>query len=184
MIFKHAAVQLGLIILLLSLFGATDTWYLVTGFGLANALNIVVAAVAGAITTTLVHEWFHFLGARLAGASYSVPTALGLFVYDFDYQANSLRQFNVMSVSGQLGSWLTVLALWSALPMDTPGRVMLVSGAVTSALFAGFVELPVLRRAQRSGDPLAELSKIDQKVLARSGFTALVGGFLMWSLAG
>ena len=183
MIYKHFAAQFGVALLLFTLWAATDTWFLVTGFGIANALSIVVAAITGAILTTVVHEWSHFAGARLAGATYTVPKRFGLFVYDYDFDQNSMRQFNIMSVAGQLGSWATVIGLWSALPMDTPGRVMLVGGPVTSAIFAGMVELPVLRRAQRSGDPLAELSKIDFRVLRRSALGGISGGLLLWYLA-
>jgi hypothetical protein len=183
MIYRHAAVQVAVALLILSLFAATDTWYLITGFGMAKALNISVAAVAGAIITTIVHEWSHYLGARLSGASYSIPGRYGLFVYDFDFGANSLHQFNVMSVAGQVGSWVSVFLLWNSLPMDTPGRVMLVSGAVASAIFAGMVELPVMKRAQTSGDPLAELSKIDLAVLRRSALGGVSAGLLLWYLA-
>jgi hypothetical protein len=183
MIYKHAGVHVAVALLLLSLWAATDAWYLITGFGIANALCVVMAAVTGAIITTLVHEWAHFLGAKGASADYKVPTRFGLFVYDYDYSSNNLRQFNTMSLAGQAGSWLVVFGFWLALPMDTPGRVMLVGGAVASAVFAGLIELPVLRRSQSSGDPLAELSKIDAGVLKRSALGGFTAGLLVWYFA-
>ena len=66
--------------------------------------------------------------------------------------------------------------------MDTTGRVMLVAGAVASAIFAGMIELPVLRRAQVSGDPMGELAKIDFGVLRRSALGGISGGLLLWYL--
>lgn len=183
MIYKHAAVHLGVALLLFCLWAATDTWYLVTGFAVANALSVTVAAVTGAIITTLIHEWAHFAGARIGGAAYRVPDSFGLFVYDYDFEKNDLRQFNTMSVAGQVGSWASVFMFWWALPMDTPGRVMLVGGAVASAIFAGMIELPVLRRSQHSGEPLGELSKIDLRVLQQSALGGLGAGLLVWYLA-
>ena len=183
MIYKHAAVQFGVVLLLFTLWTATDTWYLITGFGIAETLNVVVAAITGAITTSVVHEWFHFAGARLAGAHYTVPDRFGLFVYDFDFEQNDLGQFNRMSIAGQLGSWASVLMFWNVLPMDTPGRVMLVGGAVASAIFAGMIEIPVVRRAQASGDPRGELARIDLGVLRRSALGGISGGLLLWYIA-
>lgn len=180
MIYKHAAMHLGVALALFTLWAATDTWYLITGFGIAKALYLTVAAITGAVLTTLIHEWSHFLGARLAGARHAVPDRFGLFVYDFNFDANSLHHFNVMSIAGQIGSWASVLFLWNALPMDTPGRVMLVGGAVASAIFAGMIELPVLKRSQASEDPLGELAKIDLRVLRRSALGGISGGLLFW----
>ena len=45
------------------------------------------------------------------------------------------------------------------------------------------IELPVLRRTQRSHDPLGELSKIDLRVLRRSALGGLSAGILVWYLA-
>jgi hypothetical protein len=183
MIYKHAVFQFGIGLLLLSLFAATDTWYLITGFDIARALNAIIAVIAGAGITTIIHEWAHYAGARFAGARHTIPGRYGLFVYDFDYEDNSLAQFNTMSLVGQLGSWLSVWLLWQSVPMDTAGRVMLVAGAVTSAVFAGMVELPVLKRAQATGEPLKELEKIDDRVLRRSALVGITGGLLFWYLA-
>jgi hypothetical protein len=141
---------------------------------------MLLAVAAGAVLATVVHEWFHLAGARLAGARYRIPEKPGLFVYDYDYAGNSLRQFNVMSVAGQLGSWVTVAALVWLAPADTPGGAMLPSAAVGAAVFAGLIELPPLLRAQTSGDPLGELSKIDAGVLKRSGAGAAAAILLSW----
>ena len=182
MIYKHAAMHLGVALALFTLWAASDTWYLMTGFGVAKAQNIALAAITGAALTTLIHEWSHFLGACLARARYAVPDRFGLFIYDFDFDANSLHQFNLMSIAGQIGSWFGVLVLSNAVPMDTAGRVMLVGGAVASAIFAGMIELPVLLRAQASGDPLGELARIDYSALRRSALGGISGGLLLWYL--
>jgi len=182
MIYKHAALQFGIAVIAFTLWAAADSWYLLTELGLANALSVLLAAIAGLAVSTVVHEWSHFAGAIASGSSYSVPKKFGFFVYDFDFEKNSLRQFNLMSLAGQAGSWLTVLTLWYLLPMDNSGRVMLVCGAVGSAIFGGMIEWPVLKRAQISGEPFAELSKIDSAVLKRSAIGGIGGTALLWLL--
>ena len=69
-----------------------------------------------------------------------------------------------------------------ALLVDTsnPVQAMIVCGALASAVFGAAIEWPVLRRSQASGDPLAELSKIDLTVLLRSFALALTAGAVCW----
>jgi hypothetical protein len=183
MLFKHAALQFGIALIAFTLWAAADSWYLLTELSIASGLSIVMAAIAGVAVSTVVHEWFHFGGAIASGSAYTIPTKFGFFVYDFDYGKNNLRQFNIMSLAGQAGSWLTVLALWWLIPMDSAGRIMLVCGAAGSAVFGGIIEWPVIRRAQESGDPLAELSKIDAGVLQRSAIGGFGSGLLLWLVA-
>ena len=59
--------------LVLSMWAAADTWQAVTGLALASLLSVLTAFLAGFVLGTLVHEWGHFLGARRAGASYTIP---------------------------------------------------------------------------------------------------------------
>ncbi|MEZ5502065.1 MAG: hypothetical protein R3E50_05180 [Halioglobus sp.] len=171
----HALVALAA----LSLFAAADSWNTVTGLALAGLLCIVTGALAGVTLTTLVHEWFHLLGARYAGAAYDIPTRQSLFVYDWDFHANTPRQFLVMSVAGTVGGLLAVLLLWTAVPADTWGRAALRGGAIASVVFAAFIEWPVIKRVRGGADPLGELSKIDQPLLSRSFNAAGIAGIVM-----
>ena len=180
MLVKHAALQFGIAIGLFTLWAASDAWYTVTGLSIATGLSVLLAVLAGISIATVVHEWFHLLGARLAGASYKIPEKLGLFVYDYDFASNSLSQFNVMSLAGQFGSWLSVIALAVMIPGDNPGRDMLVGAAIGAAVYAGIIEIPPMRRAQTSGNPLAELSRIDNGVLQRAGIGAVSATLLFF----
>ncbi len=183
MLLKHAAVQVGIALAVFTLWTAADSWYLLTDLPIANGLSIILAAIAGAAVSTVIHEWSHFGGAVFSGSAYTIPEKPGFFVYNFDYENNSLRQFNVMSLAGQAGSWVTVLGLWWLIPMDNPGRIMLVCGAVGSAIFGGIIEWPVIGRSQQSGEPLAELGKIDGGVLKRGAIGGLGGGLLLLLIA-
>lgn len=167
------------LLLALSLFAAADSWSVISGLGIATLLSVVTGALAGITISTLIHEWFHYAGARYVGASFDIPSRQGLFLYDWDFSSNSLRQFLFMSIAGSVGGFVALILLWNAVPADSWGRAALRSGVVASVLFAALIEWPVIRRARQSGDPLTELSKIDQPLLSRSFIIAGIAGILM-----
>jgi hypothetical protein len=164
------------------MWAAADSWYLLTGLAIANALAMITALLAGFTLASVIHEWSHFAGARFSNSSYTIPKKFGNFVFTFDFEKNSLRQFNIMSCAGQIGSWATVLVLLLLIPMDNSGRVLLVASAAGSAVFAAIVEWPVLLRTRHSGEPLQELSKINGQVLKRSGIYATASVLAIWLL--
>lgn len=164
----------------LALWAATDAWQAVTGLAAASLLSVLAAIPAGLVFSTLVHEWSHLLGARLAAARYSIPAKPGLFVFNFDFAHNSVQQFRTMSLGGQAGSVLAVLLIWSALPLDTAGRAMLFCATVGSGVFGALIEWPVLARVSAGGDPLAELSKIDRALLYRNATIAGALTLVLW----
>ena len=165
----------GLVFLIAVLsFAAADTWSTLSGLFIADLLCIVTAALAGISITTLAHEWFHYFGARFAKAQINIPTRQGLFVYLWDFGGNSAGQFLIMSVAGSIGG-----VLWTTVPADTLGRAVLSSAAVASFIYSAFIEWPVIRRVQFSGDPLAELSKIDKPVLSRGFLVATLSGVIL-----
>jgi hypothetical protein len=173
---KHAGLHVLIWLLTFGLFAATDSWFTLTGLGLASFLCILTGIIAGLTTTTLIHEWCHYLGARFSGAVYDIPAKPGLFVFDWDFSRNGMRQFYIMSVAGNAGGALGVLLLWSWVPADTWGRAALLGGGVAGFIYGAAVEWPVLRRSRTSADPLAELSKIDQGVLLRSLVISVLAG--------
>jgi hypothetical protein len=179
---RHAAFHIAIALLALSLFAAADSWYMLSGLGLAEGLSVITGLLAGAALPTLVHEWFHYFGARFAGAQYTIPDKLGLFVYDWKFDSNSTRQFYIMSLGGTLGSLLAIYFLFSALPPASAGRASLLAASVASLGFAGAIEWPVLWRTRSSGNPLAELSRIDLGVLRRSAAIGGIVGLLSYNL--
>jgi hypothetical protein len=176
---KLAGTHALVFLLALSAFAAADSWYTVTGLGIAGLLCIITAALAGITIATLVHEWFHYLGARYCGAQFDIPSRQGLFVYDWDFTSNSVRQFLIMSIAGSIGGFLAVILLWNAVPADSWGRAVLRGAAVASIIYAAMIEWPVIGRIRRGGDPLTELSKIDKQLLSRSFIIAGVAGIVM-----
>ena len=152
-----------------ALWAAADAWQSATGIAAASVLSVLAAIPAGVVFATLVHEWGHFAGARVSGARYTVPRKLGLYAFDYDFSSNSIPQFFSMSWGGQVGGAVAIALLWAALPQDTAGRCMVVASAIGAFFFAGMIEWPVLMRTRTSGNPLAELSRINRDTLYRSG---------------
>ena len=179
-LFKHAVIHFVVAVSAFSLWAAADAWYLLTDLAVANFLSISTAVIAGVVVSTLFHEWFHFAGAKFSGSSYRIPAKIGLFVYDYDYEKNSISQFTVMSLAGQAGSWVAVIGLISLVPMDNSGRWMLAAGALGSAVFGGAIEWPVLLRSRESNNPLGELSKITAAVFNRSLLIGSGSGLFFW----
>ena len=65
MLLRDVAVMLAAI----SIWAAADTWYTVTGLAIAQVIAVADAALAGVIVAVLLHEWGHYAGARISGAS-------------------------------------------------------------------------------------------------------------------
>jgi len=168
----HSLVWLGA----LAIFAALESWTILSGLAVASGLSVIAGVLAGVTTNTLIHEWFHYLGARFSGGRYRIPEKLGTFVYDWDYKANNKQQFYVMSLAGTAGSILTLILIAVSVPANTLGMTALFSGAVGGFVFGSYIEWPVLKRTYAGGDPLTELSKIDQRVLSGSFISAVVAG--------
>jgi hypothetical protein len=177
---RHAGFHALLWLAAFSAFAAADSWNSFSGLGIAGFLSVITGIIAGVVTSNLIHEWFHLLGAWRSGGNYEIPEKLSLFVYDWTFSSNNVAQFKTMSIAGSLGSVVAIILLWVSIPADTAGRTALVAASIGSLGFAAAIEWPVLRRVQASGDPLAELSKIDLQVLRRSAGVGVAVGAISW----
>ncbi|GAB5450603.1 MAG: hypothetical protein Hals2KO_09310 [Halioglobus sp.] len=166
------------------LFAAADSWRMLSDLSLASLLAVVTGVLAGIVTANVLHEWGHYLGARRSGGAFEIPEKLGLFVYDWDFKQNSVAQFLTMSRAGTIGGALALLLGWWLVPTDTLARAALLAGLLGSFAFAARIEWPVLRRVGEGGDPLTELSKIDEGVLKNATLVATgVGLVALWFLS-
>ncbi|MEH6587144.1 MAG: hypothetical protein V7720_11315 [Halioglobus sp.] len=177
---RQAGLHLGLWILAFSLFAATDSWSQLTGWQLASLLNVLTGIAAGFITVNLVHEWFHYLGAKLTSGNYTLKTTPSLFVFDWNFETNKLNQFYTMSIAGSIGGAVALVAVFNSVDTDSAGRAALAAGAAASFAFGSIIEWPVLARTRRSKNPLQELSKITPSVLVRAATGSTIIGLISW----
>ncbi|PLW68172.1 hypothetical protein [Pseudohalioglobus lutimaris] len=180
MLGKQAVIHLGVWLLSFSMFAATDSWAVLTGLPLASFISILAGVTAGFVTVNLVHEWFHYLGAKLSSGQYTIAARPGLFVFNWQFDKNSLQQFYVMSIAGSVGGALGVTALSMAISADNPGRVALIAGAVTGFVLGALIEWPVLLRTRKSGEPLMELAKLSPSALGKATAGSAIAGVLCW----
>ncbi len=177
----HGLALLGAI----TLFGAADAWATQTDLFLAHTVAVVNAVVAAGVLSILMHEWGHFAGARLSGAySPMVQTPTSQFIFGFRFDKNTTDQFLSMSLGGLMGSWLLVLIIFFALPLDNLGRATLFAVALARAISATLFEAPIIHRAWRGGDPQSEL---DEGLANGSGDRGQVLGYsigaIVWLIA-
>jgi len=167
----------------LSLWAAADAWYATTGLWAAAALSALDGALVGVGVGLLLHEWGHFVGARLAGGIAPTRELKQIFpIFDFDMQHNGQGPFRAMSWGGNLAHWTWVALLALAVPLDTPGRTSLFAGALGLAVFASLTELPVIWRAYSGATPIESFKGLTGQKLRRNqglGFAAGVAAFLI-----
>ncbi|HBM84351.1 MAG TPA: hypothetical protein DD808_04300 [Halieaceae bacterium] len=169
-----AAAHAALALILLALFAAANNWYQSSSLILAAVLGVLSGAAAGGIICTLVHEWFHYLGALAARGQYSRPARLALFAFEWDFKRNNRHQFLVMSYAGTLGSLAAIALFAMNIPPATPCSIALLAASVGSLAFAGAIEWPVIARVHGGGDPLGELSRTTPRVVLHSATIGLV----------
>jgi hypothetical protein len=159
---QHIAMAMGA----LTLWGAAEAWAQTTGWGLAHFAALVNAVVAGFVIPSVVHEWGHFAGARLAGAESPVFDAprRHFFLFDFPMDRNDTTQFLWMSWGGILAPWAVVVLAALLVPLSLTSGALLFATLVGRAVATAAFEVPVVLRTRDSGDPGAELGR-----QARSG---------------
>ena len=162
----------------LSLWAAADTWYLVSGLGFALAVSVLDAIFVGYILGALFHEWGHYTGAKISGASAPRVKSKGtsLFRFNFDMSANTQRQFHWMSFGGWVFHWGLLAILVLALPFDSVGRIALVSSVFGFILYATFIETGILRKTLGGSDPAETLGQLSAKTFQQAGIVGSVAG--------
>lgn len=175
--------DVSIVAVLLSIFAAAESWATVSRLGFATFLSVVDGLLVGAATNALIHEWGHFIGARLGGGHAPLkPLAKFLPLYDFDYANNDGRAFLWMSYGGNFAHAALVLVYFSLI--HTPGRegtAALVAGAFGFAVFSSLVEIPVIQQARRGVPGLEALGVIPKDFVNRYLPWALGAAFLAYA---
>ena len=165
----------------LSLFAAADSWHAATGLAFAAVLAVLDGVLVAVVVGTLAHEWGHFAGARLSGGiAPSRPISSFFPIFDIDLERSSERSFRAMSVGGNVGHWLVVLALAAFLPLDTAGRIALVSGAFGVAVAASTTEIPIIRRSFAGASPVESFKGLSGELLRRNNWIGAGAGVALF----
>ena len=98
-------------------------------------------------------------------------------------QRSDASAFRAMSVGGNVGHWLVVAVLAAFVPLDTPGRIALLSGAIGFAFSASLTELPVIQRAYAGASPVESFRGLTRAKLKRNRWAGAGAGFLLFLLA-
>ena len=154
----------------LALWGGADAWATTSGLAVALVTSVGSALIAGWIIASLMHEWGHYLGAKLSGSKAPRIKSPGLlfFRYNFDLVNNSLGQFTSMSVAGSLAHWGVFAAALLLLPMATLAQTAFISSTFAFAIFASIVEWPIIARTSlRKIQPIQAFAHIDGTFLLR-----------------
>jgi hypothetical protein len=151
---------------------------LVSGLGFALAISVLDAIFVGYILGALFHEWGHYTGAKLSGASAPrvKPKGTSLFRFNFDMAANTQRQFHWMSFGGWVFHWGLLAILVLAMPFDSIGRIALVSSVFGFILYATFIETGILRQTLGGSDPAETLGQLSAKTFQQAGIVGSVAG--------
>lgn len=120
--------------------------------GLSVGVSIVTAALT-AFTGFLAHEWGHLAGAHLAGSAYEPSGGVfSIFLFKFNSDRNSRRQFLWMSNGGFTVSALVVALLFAVLSFDRLAD-QLALGLTTLGVIATFIlEVPAAWKVYKGGE--------------------------------
>ncbi len=125
----------------------------------SNAADIVLSLVVAGLTAFcgfLVHEWGHWIGARVRGSVTQWPDRItSLFLFRFDCVRNSRSQFLWMSCGGFIASALAVAFLVYALPFDRLAGQAALTLTVLGVVATFVLEVPTAWKNYR-GAPLPQ----------------------------
>ncbi len=154
------------------LLAACYSWYAAAPFWLSAGVGGVLAFVAAYAGCYLIHEWGHYLGARLAGAKLPLGGYQGVLLGLFDTERHSRAQFQSMSLGGVLAyvatALLFVLVYLGA--ASAPVYIGLALGGVAFVAQSWSVDLPIIWRVYRGAEvtPTAREGAAPQVILRRT----------------
>ncbi|MXY04588.1 MAG: hypothetical protein F4171_14795 [Gammaproteobacteria bacterium] len=170
----------------LALFGGAEAWAAASGLALAQVVAVGNALVAGWVITSVLHEWGHYTGAKLARAAAPrvKPPGFSFFRYRFDLERNTLGQFTAMSLGGNVAHWGVFAAAFLLLPMATLAQSGFVAATFAFAVFASVIEWPIIARTNWGGLlPSKAFGHINRSFIRRHYVIGGIGGALFLAFA-
>ncbi len=180
---KHATLHAVVVASAFFLFFVTTHLLNLDTRGVKHGLAIFSAIFLGTASTAIFHEWSHLIGAKLGGATYTIPRKLGVFIFEWNFAKNSITQFYIMSVAGSVGGLLTIFLLNGMLPeFSMKYNKTVLASAFSAFVLGAVIEWPVLFRTFSSKNPYAELEKTTPKILIASLVIAIFSGIVAFQV--
>ncbi len=132
-------------------------WHLAAGAsadaGFRGDFAGVIAGVTIGLCGYLLHEWGHLLGAVVAGSSVQPGRSLASgFLFSFDSQANSRRQFVVLSLGGWTATALVLWGVYAWLPDGLFASRVARGFVAGNALLVVLIEIPLVAYSLVTGN--------------------------------
>jgi hypothetical protein len=115
------------------------------GGGPLADLSGALLGIGAFVVAHLAHEWGHLLGGLATGSRVAAPARLSSpFLFSFDSQGNSQRQFAIMSLSGFAVTALSLYVAYGLLPEAQLATRMARGLVVFGASLTVLLEVPLL----------------------------------------
>lgn len=136
--------------------GAIALWATVLASPREGAAAVLLSSLTAAATVLiayLAHEWGHLLGAIAARSAFVLPAApfASFFLFRFDRELNTRRQFFAMALGGFAASFLTVIALVLLLPSGSLATLITLTLVGIGVAATLIIEIPEFWRVWRGG---------------------------------
>ena len=113
----------------------------------------VIAGLLLGVTGFLLHEWGHLLGARISGGRALPARSLrSVFLFAFDVQRSSPRQFLAMSYGGYIASVLGLGVVLALVSLDRLSGQVALGFTGFGLLVTAVLEIPTTVRVLRGRD--------------------------------
>ena len=150
----HGGVALALVCLLT----LVNLWELTADARYASYIAAIWGFLCGLGLSHIIHEWCHYAGARLAKSSITLKPKVHPLFFDFDFTANTSRQFLYLSLGGLVGNFLLLTLLVYSPVGDSIAMTSLLAAVLGQLVFVLLLELPVSVEVMRGKDPLSALT--------------------------
>ncbi|MGI9289559.1 MAG: hypothetical protein ACR2P1_29610 [Pseudomonadales bacterium] len=162
---------------------SVDAWARGSALGFAAGMSAIVAFPLGFLANGLLHEWGHYVGAKLTGSTAPRNSITRIFpMFHFDINQNSHRQFLALSLGGNIFQWLFAMTLLLVLHGSTIGQVSLQMGAIAFALLGSLVEVPIIIDALKRGNGIDAWNAYLPHREQRKRLSVIIGGPIVVAL--
>ena len=180
--------DLGLLVAVAALVAALGAWHSVAAAWYSAAVAGLVGFVGSYAICYVVHEWGHYLGARVSGADIPLMGYKNVLMSSFDIRTHNVAQFLTLSWGGVFG-YLLVAAVGVMLFFEYRPHAGLASVAIGCIAFIAqslAVDLPQIGKVHRGEEAFvvnregASVDVIKRRTLQTWSVLALA--LLWWNL--